>query len=64
MGAVARDAIALVLWDDRIIHDLKIGNNLQIRNGFVALYRGEWRINVGKYSEIKRNIFSKKQVNF
>jgi len=44
----------LVLWDDKIINDLKMGDNLRIRNGFVTSYKGIWRINVGKYGEIKR----------
>jgi len=47
-------AIFLVLWDDKIIQGLKVGDNLQIRNGFVTSYRGEWRINVGKNGETKR----------
>jgi len=46
--------ITLVVWDDKIILDLEIGCNLQILNGFVTSYRGEWRINIGKYGEIRR----------
>jgi len=46
--------IPLVIWDDKIVQNLKIGDNLQVRNGFVTSYRGEWRINIGKYGEIKR----------
>lgn len=46
--------ITLVLWDDKIIHDLRVGDILQIRNGFVTSYRGEWRVNVGKYGEVRR----------
>lgn len=47
-------AIALTLWDDKIIQDLKVGDSLQIRNGYVTSYRGEWRINVGRYGEIEQ----------
>lgn len=46
--------ITLVLWDDRIIGDLKEGDNLQIKNGFVSSFRGDRRINVGIYAEIKK----------
>lgn len=44
----------LVLWDDMIIGDLKAGDKLEIENGFVGSYRGVWRINVGKYGDVKR----------
>ena len=47
-------SIALVLWDDKIVHDLKIGDKLLVKNGFLTSYRGEWRINIGKYGEIER----------
>ncbi len=47
-------SIALVLWDDKVIRGLKTGDNLRIRNGFVTSYRGEWRINLGKYGELER----------
>lgn len=46
--------MTLVLWDDRIIGDLEAGDNLQIKNGFVSSFRGDWRINVGMYGEIKK----------
>jgi len=46
--------ITLVLWDDKIIQGLKTGDSLQVRNGFITSYRGEWRINVGKHGEVKR----------
>jgi len=47
-------SIAVVLWDDKIIHGLLRGDNLRIGNGFVTSYRGEWRTNVGKYGRIER----------
>ena len=46
--------MTLILWDDKIIQDIKVGDTLQIRNGFVTSFRGEWRINVGKYGEITK----------
>ncbi len=45
--------MTLVLWDEKII-SLKVGDTLQIENGFVTSFKGEWRINVGKYGEIEK----------
>lgn len=47
-------SMALVLWDERII-PLKVGDNLQIENGFVTSFKGERRINVGKYGDVAKN---------
>ena len=44
---------ALVLWDEKII-SIKVGDDLQIENGFVTSFKGEWRINVGKYGEVAK----------
>ncbi len=46
-------AITLVLWDEKIL-PLKVGDVLQIGNGFVTSFKGKWRINVGKYGEITK----------
>ena len=43
--------MTLVLWDEKVI-PLKVGDTLQIENGFVTSFKGKWRINVGKYGEI------------
>jgi len=43
--------ITFVLWDDKIT-PLKAGDTLQIENGFVTSFKGDWRVNVGKYGEI------------
>ncbi len=45
--------IKLILWDDKVI-PVKVGDLIQIENGFVSSFKGEWRINVGKYSEVNR----------
>jgi len=45
--------MTLVLWDEKVI-TLKVGDVLQIKNGFVTSFKGEWRINVGKYGEIAK----------
>ena len=46
-------AITLVLWNEKIML-LKVGDVLQIGNGCVTSFKGEWKINVGKYSEITK----------
>ena len=46
-------SITLVLWDDKIM-PLKAGDLLQIENGFVTSFKGDRRINVGKYGEITK----------
>ena len=45
--------MTLVLWDEKVI-PLKMGDILRIENGFVTSFKGEWRINVGKYGEIAK----------
>jgi len=46
--------ITLVLWNDKVLEGLTIGDTLRIKNGFVTSYRGVWRINVGRYGEVER----------
>lgn len=46
-------SITLVLWDEKI-SSVKVGEILQIENGFVTSFKGEWRINVGKYGKIAK----------
>lgn len=47
-------SIKLVLWDEKIISDLKTGDKVKIENGFVTSFKGAWRINVGRYGEAKK----------
>jgi len=47
-------SIKLVLWDEKIIPDLKTGDKVKIENGFVTSFKGVWRINVGRYGEVKK----------
>jgi len=47
-------SIKLVLWDEKIIPDLKTGDMVKIENGFVTSFKGVWRINVGRYGEAKK----------
>ena len=46
-------AMKLVFWDEKVI-PLKVGDILQIENGFVTSFKGERRINVGKYGEVAK----------
>lgn len=47
-------SIRLVLWDERIISDLKKGDSVKIENGFVTSFKGIWRVNVGRYGTVAR----------
>jgi replication factor A1 len=47
-------SIKLVLWDEKIILDLKPSDEVKIENGFVTSFKGAWRINVGRYGEAKK----------
>jgi len=47
-------SIKLVLWDEKIIPDLKPNDKVKIENGFVTSFKGAWRINVGRYGEAKK----------
>jgi replication factor A1 len=47
-------SIKLVLWDEKIIPNLKTGDKVKIENGFVTSFKGIWRINVGRYGEAKK----------
>ena len=46
-------AIMLILWDEKVL-PLKVGDVLHIGNGFVTSFKGEWRINLGKYGEVAK----------
>ncbi len=47
-------SIKLVLWDEKIIPDLKKDDTVKIENGFVTSFKGVWRINVGRYGTITK----------
>jgi len=46
-------SIMLVLWDEKVI-PLEAGDVLRIENGFVSSYRGNWRLNVGRFGKVTR----------
>jgi len=45
-------AIYLTLWDDAIDR-VKEGVVIKIKNGFISLFRGSMRLNVGKYGSFE-----------
>jgi len=47
-------SIKLVLWDEKIIPDLKKDDLVKIENGFVTSFKGVWRINVGRYGTVSK----------
>ena len=44
-------SITLVLWNDKII-PAKVGDMLEVKNGFVTSFKGVWRINIGRYGDV------------
>lgn len=46
-------SMAMDLWNEKII-PLKVGEVLQIEDGFVTSFKGVRRINVGKYGEVTK----------
>lgn len=47
-------SIRIVLWDEKIIPDLRKDDSVKIENGFVTSFKGVWRINVGRYGTITK----------
>ncbi|MFQ6081497.1 MAG: single-stranded DNA-binding protein, partial [Candidatus Bathyarchaeia archaeon] len=45
--------ILLNLWDEDIGR-FEVGDVIQIRNGYVRLFRGSMRLNIGRYGEAER----------
>lgn len=47
-------SVKLVLWDDKILSNLKENDVVRIENGFVTSFKGVWRINVGRYGTVAK----------
>jgi replication factor A1 len=47
-------SIRIVMWDNKIISNLKEGNIVRIENGFVTSFKGIWRVNVGRYGSLAK----------
>lgn len=53
--AVIRDetgSIKLSLWDDQI-EAVKVGSKIKVENGYTNSFRGEVRVNVGRYGRLE-----------
>jgi replication factor A1 len=44
--------IALSLWNDQI-DEVHVGSQVEVTNGYTNSFRGELRLNVGKYGQLK-----------
>ncbi|MCQ5337461.1 MAG: single-stranded DNA-binding protein [Candidatus Methanomethylicia archaeon] len=44
--------VLLSLWDESI-EKVKVGQTLSIKNGYVSLFRGSIRLNVGRYGSME-----------
>ena len=45
--------VPLSLWDERI-HDVEIGNIIDVDNAYVNTFKGRIRLNIGKYGTIEK----------
>ncbi|MBS7248030.1 MAG: hypothetical protein QXW47_04990 [Candidatus Jordarchaeales archaeon] len=45
-------SILLTLWDDAI-SEVSPGSSMMIKNGYVSLFRGQMRLNLGRYGNIE-----------
>ena len=43
--------IKLTLWDDQI-EQVKVGSKVKVENGYTNSFRGEVRLNVGRYGKL------------
>jgi replication factor A1 len=45
--------VPLSLWDERI-HDVEIGDIIDVENAYVNTFKGRLRLNIGKYGTIEK----------
>jgi replication factor A1 len=45
-------AVYLTLWDDNI-EKVKEGDTINVKNGYVTLFRGSMRLNIGRYGSLE-----------
>lgn len=55
-------SILLTLWDDAI-DKVKPGQTILIRNGFVSLFKGSMRLNIGRYGTLEESEVAISEVN-
>jgi replication factor A1 len=54
--------VLLTLWDDSI-DKIEEGKEYQIKNGYTTLFRGNIRLNIGRYGELEESKEKIKEVN-
>ncbi len=54
--------VAVPLWDDNI-DNIEVGKTYLLKNGYTGLFRGNLRLNVGKYGEISEAEEAIEEVN-
>jgi|ECHhosMinimDraft_1075155.scaffolds.fasta_scaffold00629_3 replication factor A1 len=45
------DEVSLTLWDEQI-DNVKVGDRVTIKNGYTTEFRGEIKLNVGRYGTL------------
>ncbi|MHA1908239.1 MAG: hypothetical protein ACW98Y_13150 [Candidatus Thorarchaeota archaeon] len=54
--------VAVPLWDDNI-DNVEVGKTYLLKNGYTGLFRGNLRLNVGKYGELSESEEAIEEVN-
>ena len=65
LDAVVGDStgtVAVPLWDDNI-DNIEVGKTYLLKNGYTGLFRGNLRLNVGKYGELSDSEEEIEEVN-
>lgn len=55
-------SVYLTLWDDNIDR-VNEGDTISIKNGYVSLFRGSMRLNIGRYGSLETSSEAMGQVN-
>jgi len=55
-------SVYLTLWDDNI-DKVKEGDTVNVKNGYVSLFRGSMRLNIGRYGSMEPNSTPIENVN-
>jgi len=55
-------SLLLTLWDDQI-DQLSVGDVFEIKNGFISIFRGSLRLNLGRYGTAEKVEMELEEVN-
>ena len=55
-------SVILSLWDNDITR-VQVGKTIAIKNGYITLFRGNMRLNIGKYGTLEEPTETLEQVN-